>query len=127
MRTRLQPGTRILARLTLQPSDDDQLQMYLRLGERQIELGSCRGFPEHSELQLTDGWAAIAHLRQQRAEVLLVALERGQVVLRAVLEGCSRVGLRLSERMLTIYDDAGRVRSLSLLDGAMLMDQRVSP
>jgi hypothetical protein len=57
---------------------------------------------------------------------VLVSLSDGQIVLRFALEGTSRLRLRLAEHSLLIADDLGRVRALSLMDGRVLCDLRVS-
>jgi hypothetical protein len=122
---RLRPGTGEVVFLAVD-NDGEAPVVVLCHGSTTLELGALTGFLDQIELEVRRDWAAIAVCNAVGYEVVLVSLSDGQIVLRFALEGTSRLRLRLAEHSLLIADDLGRVRALSLMDGRVLCDLRVS-
>lgn len=122
---RLRPGAGQVVQLSLL-GDQQSTVATLHTHEGSLALCNVDGGFAGADLRVSRDWAAAALTRATDTEVLLVHLPTRRMAVRMSLEGSLEVRLRLTDHSLLIADELGRVRGISLLNGAMLCDLRAA-
>jgi hypothetical protein len=123
--TRLRQTGVGLVHVTIEERDEQAL-LVLRAPEIALPFAAIDEAPRFLDLEVCGIWAAVAHRASDAVELRLVNLQESRIAWILRFEGAQLARVRITADDLLIADDLGRVQAISLRDGRVLRDLRVT-